>query len=277
MTEELKDVLEAISRIERRYRRHKLNKTIFEHDDMLDHRNPNTITHYFQTGREALHLVLRAMVLCETTNVSKFLDMPCGFGRELRHFVGAFPGTDFYACELYENKIEFCAKQFGATPVLSNEDLTSLTFDQHFDVVWAGSLLTHFPEQLFLDALDLYSRVLAPGGIALITLQGRNTPHFQMHDYKYLPDDRMADAIAALEQTGFGHAPYTEIDNYGITMSLPSFVLAHLERDPTISLRGFVERGWGDHQDVLIFQKEAIDHRWLSIGRVEPIDAISWM
>jgi SAM-dependent methyltransferase len=265
---DLKDVLKSVSRAESRYRRHKVDTSTHENDDMLDRRNPNTRAHYIEVGRGALSMLLRAMVLCEKSTITNVLVLPCGYGRELRHFVRAFPKANFTACEIEEAKIAYCAERFKATPVLSRVDFDTLTFDRSFDVVWSGSLLTHLPEKRYLAALSLFSRVLAPGGIALITLQGRNTPHFQEVEFEYMDQEGMDDSVKAFADTGWAFAPYPGEDDYGITFALPSVVHAHLERDPTVSCRGYVERGWDDHQDVLIFQKEAIGHRWSSLGRL---------
>jgi SAM-dependent methyltransferase len=270
MSSDLGDTLKAVSRIERRYRRHKPSQVISPEDDMIDTRNPASPAHYMEVGRGALDLVLRSMVLCQKPSIESILDMPCGFGRELRHFVAAFPTAKAYACELYQNKIDYCAQQFGATPVLSSEDLSKVQFDRTFDLVWAGSLLTHLPEDNYLKALSLYSRVLAPGGIALITLQGRHSERMQRVEWKYMDDERFSTAASAYQASGFGHVDYDGQPGYGITFALPSFVLSHIETDPTISVRAYIERGWDDHQDVLVIQKVAIDHSWTSLGKLDP-------
>jgi SAM-dependent methyltransferase len=269
---ELKDVLKSVSRAEGRYRRRKVDRTTHEHDDMLDRRNPNTRAHYFEVGQGALSLVLRAMILCQKPTVENVLVLPCGYGRELRHFVNAFPKADYTACEIEDAKMEYCATQFGARAVPSSVDFDTLTFDRSFDLIWSGSLLTHLPEHRYRSALSLFSRVLAPGGIALVTLQGRNTPHFQEVEFEYMDQEGMVDAVKTFTETGWAFAPYPGEVDYGITFALPSVVHTYLEQDPTVSCRGYIERGWDDHQDVLIFQKEPIGHRWTSLGRlpVEP-------
>ncbi len=265
---ELKNVLKAVSRAENRYRRHRVDGSTHENDDMLDRRNPNTRAHYFEVGQGALSLLFRAMILCEMPTIENVLVLPCGYGRELRHFVNAFPKANFSACEIEGAKVDYCARQFGATPVTSSVDFDTLTFDRSFDVIWSGSLLTHLPEPRYRAALSLFSRALAPGGIALVTLQGRNTPHFQEAEFAYMGQDRMHEAVKTFADSGWAFAPYPGEDDYGITFALPSVVLTYLEQDPTVSCRGYIERGWDDHQDVLIFQKEPIDHRWSSLGRL---------
>jgi SAM-dependent methyltransferase len=270
MTSELGDVLKAVSRIERRYRRHKPSTVISEHDDMIDRRNPQSPAHYLEVGRQALDLVLQAMVLCQKPTVSSILDMPCGFGRELRHFAAAFPSADLYACEIHQQKIDYCADEFGATPVLSDEDFDAVQFDRTFNLVWAGSLLSHLPQDRYRKALHLYSRVLAPGGIALITLQGRNTEHMQEAEWKYMTDERFALAATDYHAAGFGYVDYEGLPGYGIAFALPSVAISHLESDPSVSLRAYIERGWDDHQDVLVLQKRPIGHPWSSLGRLEP-------
>jgi SAM-dependent methyltransferase len=159
-------------------------------------------------------------------------------------------------------KVDFCSERFGAVPVPSSEDFATLNLGRTFDLIWCGSLLTHFDETPFREALALFSRSLAPGGVALITLHGRYSPTFQRDVVGYLPHDRFAEIEASYIARGFGYADYGNQQGYGISLSSPSFVLGCLESDRSITTRGYVERGWDDHQDVLIVEKRSIDASW---------------
>ena len=133
-------------------------------------------------------------------------------------------------------KVDFCSERFGAVPVPSSEDFATLNLGRTFDLIWCG--------------------------VALITLHGRYSPTFQRDVVGYLPHDRFAEIEASYIARGFGYADYGNQQGYGISLSSPSFVLGCLESDRSITTRGYVERGWDDHQDVLIVEKRSIDASW---------------
>jgi SAM-dependent methyltransferase len=242
-----------------------ISRTISPDDDMLDRRAPYGMDLYLRAGISAADIVLRAMMLCGKQEPETILDMPCGFGRVMRHIVALFPRSRITACDLYESRIDFCKSQFNATAVKSREDFTEIEFPHKFDLIWCGSLLTHLPAPYFSGALELFSRSLAPDGMAVISTHGRHSPFVQRHKWKYMPDENFTKAEAEFSESGFGYADYNEKDvfneqkAYGISLSSPSFVMRCLESDKSIRIQGFMERAWDDHQDVLIIQKKGIN------------------
>ena len=110
------------------------------------------------------------------------------------------------------------------------------------------------PEPLFLKAFNLFSRSLAPDGVALITFQGRHAPFIQ----------KFAVAEAKFRKSGFGYADYNmrsvynEQKDYGISLSAPSYVARLLENDESIQIHGMMERRWDSCQDVVVFKKKYI-------------------
>lgn len=226
-------------------------------------------SHYYSVGINAIEIVLGAMLSCQITTVRSILDMPCGFGRVSRHFAAAFPAARLYACDLYDDRIDFCSKQFGAIAFKSNEDFRKIKFPEKFDLIWCGSLLTHLPEREFKDALQLFANSLAEGGIAIITTLGRASPFVQRKMFNYLSDEIYESS--KIEETflrgGFGYADYNdgskffEQKQYGIAFISPSFVLKCLEGEDGIIVRGFFERAWDDQQDALMIQRTSITAR----------------
>jgi SAM-dependent methyltransferase len=119
------------------------------------------------------------MFLAETVSVKTVLDMPCGFGRVARHLRTAFPHAKLTCCDLYQDRVDFCSREFRADGVKSKENYDDIEFPHTFDLIWVGSLLTHLPEPLFKKALALFSRSLSPNGIAVVTTQGRHARSFK--------------------------------------------------------------------------------------------------
>ena len=143
--------------------------------------------------------------------------------------------------------------------ILSKEDISSLVFPKPFDLIWCGSLVTHLPENLFFDVFELMERSLATDGIALITLHGRYSAILNIR--------RRAELVKAYSdffRGGFGYQNYGDMsrynlqEQYGVSLSLPSYVIAQVERKlPSLRIISYLERAWDDHQDLVILQKKS--------------------
>jgi SAM-dependent methyltransferase len=225
------------------------------------------IPHYFHAGADALRLIVAALIVNLRDVPRRILDFPSGSGRVTRHLRAFFPDAEIWACDLDEGHIAFCAKHLGARPQKSVDDLSQLVFEQDFDLVFCGSLLTHLPQEGAIAALNAIVRALGPTGIALVTFQGRHAEHVQRHQWKYLEDERFAIAERQVRQEAFGFVDYrgefrTRFENetpYGIALVRPSWVMRHLEANPHVRILGYAERAWDDHQDVVVFGRPGVN------------------
>jgi len=225
------------------------------------------LPHYFQTGADALRIIVAALVGGLRPPPRSILDFPSGSGRVTRHLRAFFPDAAVTACDLYPYHVDFCRDVLGAHGVLSREHLRCVDFGDQFDVIFCGSLLTHLPEPTFCEGIDLLARSLAPNGIAVVTLQGRHSEYIQHHKWKYLEDRLFAVAETAVRETGFGYVDYqhdfkAKFDqqaSYGITLVRPHWALRRLEARTDLRVLSYTERDWDDHQDVLVFGRPGIN------------------
>lgn len=210
---------------------------------------------YFPTGALALRCVRLAMFEARKDEVGSLLDFACGYGRALRYFRAAFPAAALTACDITADAVDFCADEFGATPVYSDEDPARIELPGPFDVIWVGSLFTHIPEQRWIALLDLLASVLAKDGLLVFTTQGRNVRRqIVSRELDWALTDEAADAIVrGFDETGFGYADWSGADGYGTTLNRPSWVCARIEERPALRLIGLREQGWG-RQDVVSCQ-----------------------
>jgi SAM-dependent methyltransferase len=222
--------------------------------------------HYFSVGADALRLIV-AILTANLQDVPRtILDFPCGSGRVTRHLRTFFPDTRLVACDLYDHHVRFCVDVLGAEGVISNENFDEIEFEPEFDLVFCGSLLTHLPEELFRSALRLISRSLTDRGIAIVTLHGRHSEFVQKHGSKYIDDNLYAVVESTLGKTGFGYVDYnpdfrSKFDRqarYGINVIRPHWAMKVVEADHKTRVLGYVERGWDDHQDVLVISRPSI-------------------
>ena len=260
-TEALHTLLPSVAERLRRYRESEVDETISPHDNMFE---PDRREHYYAVGRDAIAIIAMAMIKAGVDRFATVLDLPCGAGRVMRHLTRFLPEASMFASDIDPTHVEFCSRQFGAAPVLSRDDLRQVELEEPIDLLWCGSLLTHFPADRFETALRQMVGWLAPGGIAVVTLQGRWSLRRQSHTrYKYLDDETFVSIAEGVARDGFGYAEYPDRPG-GLSVSLPHWVMRTVGAFDDVRVLDYTERGWDNHQDVLILRKVPIDARpWI--------------
>ncbi len=217
------------------------------------------LEHYFDVGESARRVVENALATIGRpgSTVLRILDLPCGHGRVLRFLRAAFPHAELTACDLNHDGVDFCANQLGAIPVHSHTKPDEVPLSGAFDLIWCGSLLTHLSQARCAEFLSLFHRVLAPGGIAVVTLHGRHYERELASGRRTvdLPAAQIADLLRQYQAHGFGYVDYADASGYGFSLAHPRFTFEQLV--PALSWRivGFHEQGWDQRQDVLVLQK----------------------
>jgi SAM-dependent methyltransferase len=223
---------------------------------------------YFLAGLSALECVNEILISAGIHEVSKLLDMPSGCGRELRFFRLRFPAADLTACDIQPAAVRFCEREFNAKPVLSDPDLSRVSFADRFDLIWCGSLVTHLDADSTVKLLRLFARHLNAGGIAIFTFHGEYVLR-RMRDgenYELNPDDVRA-MLAEYESSGHAYSDYPrglgyftfhpEGTGYGVSLTSPEWLRERLAEIGGIEEIFFRERGWAGHQDVMAFRRRA--------------------
>jgi len=219
---------------------------------------------YMSVGASAALVVYGACVTSWIGRVGSVLDIPCGHGRVLRHLVKLFPDAEFDAADLDREGVDFCAKQFGATPIYSEEDLTQVDFGKKYDVIWVGSLFTHVSRVLTRAWLEHLTKFLNPGGILVATFHGRYSA-LKGLEFGYIEHHLWQWIVSEYAATGYGYANYPTGEGhaymegaYGISLSDPAVILKDAETIPDVRIFGYIERGWAGHQDVLVLGKPGV-------------------
>jgi len=232
-----------------------LNREIAPGDEMYF----GNAEHYFDVGESALQCIETGLfaALRRKSGVRRILDLPCGYGRVMRFLRKAFPSAHLTACDLHRDGVEFCAKQFGATPVVSRVEAADVPLEGKFDLIWCGSLLTHLPAGKCAEFLKLFQRLLPPGGILVFTTHGRSC-ELELANGKHrfgLDDRQIAQLLEEYRRTGFAYVDYTGHPGYGISLALPSYVMAHFIQQPGWRLLGYHESAWDNRQDAICLQR----------------------
>jgi SAM-dependent methyltransferase len=216
---------------------------------------------YLATGQSALKAVRLAMVAARAPEPTSILDLPCGHGRVLRWLAAAYPNARLTAGDLLADGVDFCAEAFGAQPVHSVPDPDPELFDEHFDLIWVGSLFTHLDVASWDRFFALFDAILAPGGVLVFTTHGELVAERMRrgHHYGY-PPRAIERTLRTFAHTGFAfleESP-TQID-YGITIARPAWVVDRVTRTLDLRLALYTEALWANHQDVVAVVKRPND------------------
>jgi SAM-dependent methyltransferase len=209
--------------------------------------------HYYGVGSSALRCVQLAMFAANRDSFDKILDFPCGHGRVLRFLKAAFPNAQFTAADLDQDAVDFCAETFEATPIYSSNNTQQITIEERFDLIWCGSLLTHFEAARCLEFLGFLKSLLSPNGILIFTMHGRLSADWLRNRQQIygLEPEKVPEILQAYDSTGFGYLDYPGVQGYGISISSPAWVVSYIEKIDDLKLLSYTETGWDSHQDVI--------------------------
>jgi SAM-dependent methyltransferase len=235
--------------------RDRCNRTVHPGDEMYLNAklfgNPEA---YFTIGHSAMACIAVAMALAGKCDVSTILDLPCGHGRVMRMLRARWPDARIVACDLLREGVDFCAKQFGAVPIYSNPNPDDIPINEQFDLIWVGSLLTHMDAPLWQPFLTFFADHLAPDGLLVFSTAGRYPTMNPRDGFSLLRDEYLANGFAYMDQTNPmcpWHSPRLQ-PGYGLAAASPAWVLDQLTQVPELRVLAFWERGWNDHQDVVV-------------------------
>lgn len=215
--------------------------------------------HYFKVGLSAIGCIDDALKHAGLTSVREILDLPCGYGRVLRLLQHKFADTSITACELDRAAVDFCVREFHAKPAYSSTDLSVLTLETNFDLIWCGSLITHLNQDPIADLFSFFRRHLAVGGLAVFTTHGDYVAgRLPTHDFNYgLTDDQIARITAAYAREGFAYTDYPDRKHYGVSLTRPEWVRLKVREIGGLVEVYHKERGWDNHQDVFGFIRQS--------------------
>jgi SAM-dependent methyltransferase len=208
--------------------------------------------HYFSSGYSALFFVRRALDKAAKKSPGSILDFGCGHGRVLRSLAADFPHARLTATDLDAGGVNFCAKTFGAIPVYSSTDLSLVSFDAKFDLIWVGSVFTHLRAERWLSLWELFRSALTEDGLLVFSTHGgevaRRLREGQCAWYG-LEADRASEILHGYEKRGFGYSDYRKSRDYGVSVSGSEWVsqqIVEVGFEPILCQ----ENGWDDCQDV---------------------------
>jgi SAM-dependent methyltransferase len=132
------------------------------------------VQEYYESGR--IHAQLLREVLgkngFDVERLGAILDFGCGCGRVVRNWRD-LPGTRVHGCDYNPTLVEWCRRSLPFAEFRVNELQPPLPYaSAGFDFAYAISVFTHLTEPLQHAWMADLKRVLAPGGLLVITTKG---------------------------------------------------------------------------------------------------------
>jgi SAM-dependent methyltransferase len=225
-----------------------VSRVISPLDTMLDKGQEEA---YFSVGKGALEHCKTAL---RGRTPKRVLDFPSGYGRAMRWFAHEWPEAELFASELDSRCLDFLEKNFGARRVQAHDRL-DMKIPGNMDLIFSGSLLTHFDEWQWDIYLPMCASALSEDGVFVFTTHGRIAALLAQDRhpvYGTLVDT--ADLYERYLETGFAFSPYdANYPTFGLSLSSPEWIMRRLQKMPGIKVIGFEEGGWG--QDIWTVQR----------------------
>lgn len=221
------------------------------HDAMFD-----TAEHYVEVGRSALRAIRLALLSAERRGVHRVLDFACGHGRVLRQLVAAFPEAEFFACDIDEDGVRYCAEHFGATPIVSTPEMSDVELPTNCDLIWVGSLLTHLDQAGWQRFITRVLPSMARGGVLVFTSHGRHVERRIRAGESYLLERADAAGMCAeYASNGFSYRDYADTPGYGVPLSSLPWILERIAELEALRIVYCAEGAWDGHQDVVACER----------------------
>lgn len=219
------------------------------------------LRNYFEVGESALEQINAGLAAVSAPAPERILDLPSGYGRVLRHLRAAWPEAAITAMDLNAEAVEFCARTFSARPVVSGQPLWEVHTGDDFDLLWCGSLLTHFDEPDWEPTLSYFRDRLTPGGVLVFTTHGELSIDLLAGEQvgpwsgDYGMDGKASAMAENAKRTGFAFGHYGETeDPFGLSVSTPEWVQEKVACVPGLAFVSFSREGWFGHHDVWTYQ-----------------------
>ena len=129
---------------------------------------------FLDSGRQQAEIVLSAAERngASLESAGSLLDFGCGCGRVLRHWAG-LDGPEIHGSDYNERLVGWCAANLPFAKASVNRLEPPLRYvDGQFGLVYAISVFTHLPHDLERAWIDELSRIVASGGLLLLTTHG---------------------------------------------------------------------------------------------------------
>jgi SAM-dependent methyltransferase len=213
------------------------------------------LNHYNRVGLQAQEIIITNLLSLDPK--FKILFLPCGHGRNLRHFLKILPPDQIYASDIVESAVEFMKEDFGVNALTSDTSFSKILDFPKMNIIFVGSLITHLNESDSIKLIKLLSRILKKNGLLILSSHGKFVNSRMGSDFNYGLDMKSAQNIRSqYSEMGYGFASYPYDPNYGISIIRLDWFNKLVRRLGTLRLVQVSEQLWDNHHDIIVLQKK---------------------
>ncbi len=195
---------------------------------------------YYTSGLEGATIVRDLVMKYVRSHRIKICEWGCGPGRIVRHLPAAVGPSDIevFGTDCNGRTIEWLTEYVSGVHFRQNELMPPLPFEANtFDCLYSVSVFTHLSEGSNYDWLEENLRVVKPGGVIMMTVQGDN------YRNRLLPDERRnydAGRIVIREHLAEGSRLYSAFHSPAFMREhfLQGLEIIHHDPDPPRLLAG---------------------------------------
>ncbi len=131
---------------------------------------------YYENGYTNANELVQLLKKHTELKNKKILDWGCGPARIIRHLPKIINNNcQFYGTDYNKKSIHWCTNNLPGIHFNHNTLQAQLPYnDNFFDIIYGLSVLTHLSEKMHYEWINELTRILKPGGIILLTTQGKN-------------------------------------------------------------------------------------------------------
>lgn len=216
-------------------------------------------------GGSLYHADLLAELLEEAgrplSGFERGLDFGCSSGRVTRVLQALAPNVGWHGCDPNGPAVAWASAHIGAIRFTQSPTDPPLAFaDDHFDLVVAVSIWSHYGESAARRWLRELERLIRPGGLAILTTHGPQSVAYYGEN-ALRSRDELAQIRRAMHQIGFYFKPeFGESGDWGVLH--PEWGTAYIspewmlrETRAAWRLESFRAGGNEDNQDVFVLER----------------------
>jgi SAM-dependent methyltransferase len=213
----------------------------------------DAVAHYGRAGSDAVLLCTDALATAGSSTPSRVLDFGCGHGRCARAFRAAWPSASITVCDVDRAAVRFCAERFRAAPLPVQPGAVDLPA-RAFDLVWAGSVLTHLRLDDAAPLLTAFANAVEDDGVVVVTTHGPDAVR-EVVDAAGL-DERPEAIDRALHETGLAYRPYVHATDGGYGLAwFTTATFRDVAADAGLDVLRHAPRAWASLQDVWVLSR----------------------
>jgi len=210
--------------------------------------------HYLGVGASALNIIYGLQQVAAAPKFGSILDFGSGAGRVTRWLRVAYPDASLTVADIRSADLDFCADAFGVSTWNPGNDIDRMAPPASFDLIWAGSVITHLPAFRTVELIAKLLSWLKPEGMLIASFHGK-LAYSQRHELRYIESRFLPRIESEYAAIGYGYSDYEHKAGYGISFCTTEWILDLANRSPSTRLVAISEKVWDNHHDILALQK----------------------